>query len=198
MGSQAQRRHTIVVVVFAAAMVACERIHPDRNNAPEADAADDARQIEALPPVDASPPADDVLPPAESEELPARAQHLLEAIAKDDSNLAMDMLFPRDAWLASRDVSDPGKEWERRVAKPFRRGLHALARRHSNPDRAQFVSFELGRAISQETPRRHAWKKPLWAVRESRLTFIAGGRTRTIRIREMVAWRGAWYVTHLR
>jgi hypothetical protein len=198
MGSCKQRHSTAIVVGFVAALVACGRIRPDSDNAAEADAASDAKEIEALPPLDASPPQDDVLPSTESDELPARARHLLEAIAKDNADLATDMLFPRDAWLASRDVSDPGKEWSKRVANPFRRGVHALARRSSNLDRAQFVSFDLGRAISQETPRRHAWKKPLWTVRESRLTFVIDGRTRTIRVREMVAWRGAWYVTHLR
>jgi hypothetical protein len=198
MGPRGQWRRSGTVIGFVVALVACGGVRSNRGSAPVADAADDAIGSEIPPLVDASSPPDDVLPSAESDELPARARHLLEAIAKDDARLATDMLFPRDAWLASRDAADPGKEWDKRVANPFRRGVHALARRHSKLDRAQFVSFDVGRAISQETPRRHAWKKPLWTVRESHLTFVVDGRTRTIRVREMVAWRGAWYITNLR
>jgi hypothetical protein len=35
-------------------------------------------------------------------------------------------------------------------------------------------------------------------VRDSRLTFVVDGRTKTLTIREMTAWRGAWYITRLR
>jgi len=198
MGPRGQWRRRAEVFAFVVALVGCGGGRPNRGSAPVADAAEDARELEALPVIDASSPPDDVLPSAESDELPARARHLLEAITKDDARLATDMLFPRDAWQASRDASDPGKEWDKRVANPFRRGIHALARRHSKLARAQFVSFDVGPSISQETPRRHAWKKPLWTVRESRLTFMVDSRTRTILVREMVAWRGAWYITHLR
>jgi len=35
-------------------------------------------------------------------------------------------------------------------------------------------------------------------VKGSRLTFLVAGHTRTLSIREMTAWRGAWYVTRFR
>ncbi len=76
--------------------------------------------------------------------------------------------------------------------------MHALSRRHTDLDRAQFVSLEAGTRRGQATPRRHGWKKPLWTVHGSRLTYVVDGRTRTLPIREMTAWRGAWYVTRLR
>ena len=145
---------------------------------------------------DAAPPRDDAAPPATSDDLAMRARHLLEALGAGDAQLATDIVFPRDGWLNTRDASDPGKDWERHVAAPFRRAVHAIARRHLN--RATFVSLEVGQTVTQETPRRHAWKKPLWTVRQSRLTFVVDGRTRTLPIREMTAWRGAWYVTRLR
>ena len=53
-------------------------------------------------------------------------------------------------------------------------------------------------AVVQVTPKRHGWKKPLWTVHGTRLTYLVDGHTRSIVIHEMVAWRGAWYVTHLR
>jgi hypothetical protein len=146
---------------------------------------------------DALPPDDTILP-ASSEELTGRARHLLEAIARDDATLASDILFPRDGWLATRDAPDPGKDWEVHVATPFRRAVHVLSRRNRDLTQIQAVSLELGGEIVEATPRRHGFKKPLWTVTGSRLTFVAGGHTRTVSIREMVAWRGAWYVARLR
>ncbi len=163
-----------------------------------ADAASDARSGDAravLAP-DAGP-ADDAIPATASEDLTIRSKHLLEAIAKDDSTLASDILFPRDGWMATRDAADAGREWEKRAAGPFRRRVHALSRRHRDADRAEFVSIELGHAMAQATPQHHGWKKALWTVSGSRLTFVIDGRTRTLPVREMTAWRGAWYVTKL-
>jgi hypothetical protein len=147
---------------------------------------------------DAGPPADDAFPSGSSDELSSRARHLLEAIGGGDAQLATDILFPRDGWLTTRDASDPGKDWEKRVAGPFRRAIRAMARHHADYDRARFVSMDLGQVVAQVTPRHHAWKKPLWTVRDCHLTFVVDGRTRILSIREMTAWRGAWYVTRLR
>jgi hypothetical protein len=161
----------------------------------------DAAAVDAAPPdavasstVDATP-ADDSIPPTSSDELTARARHLVEALAADDPDLAMDILFPRDGWLATRDAEDPGKDWDKVVERPFQRSVHAVARR---AERAQFVSLELGHAVVQETTRHHGWKKSLWSVHGSQLTYVVDGHTRTLHIREMTAWRGAWYVTRIR
>jgi hypothetical protein len=147
---------------------------------------------------DAGPPPDETMPPETSDELTTRTRHLLEAIAKDDAQLATDIQFPRDGWLLTHDAADPGKDWETHVAGPFRRAVHGLSRHHKEFDRAELVSIEVGRTMVQVTPKKHGWKKALWTVRESRITFVVDGRTRTLPIREMTAWRGAWYVTRLR
>jgi len=159
------------------------------------DAAEAGRAAAAA--VEAGPP-DDAMPPSASDELSERARHLLEAIGKDQADLATDILFPRDAWLAARDAVDLGKDWEAHVAAPFRRAVHGLSRHHHDLDRAQFASLEVGHTVAQATPRRHGWQKSLWVVRGSRLSFVIDGRTHTLPIREMTAWRGAWYVTRLR
>lgn len=142
-------------------------------------------------------PVDDSIPPTSSEELTVRARHLLEAIAQDNGDLASDILFPRDGWIATRDAADAGKEWEKRVNHPFRRTLHLMSRRHKELDRAQFASLELGHSMTQATVKKRGWQKPLWIVTGSRITFVVDGRTRTLPVREMTAWRGAWYVTRL-
>jgi hypothetical protein len=142
-------------------------------------------------------PADDAMP-ERTEDMAVRARHLLEAIANDDAALATDILFPRNGWIATRDIADPGRDWDRHVAAPFRRSVHTLSRRREELSRAQFVSLELGPNVEQVTPRRRSWKLPLWTVRGSHVTFVVDGRTRTLVVREMIAWRGAWYVTRLR
>jgi hypothetical protein len=192
-------RRAAGAVLLATALFGC-RAFPRGSGGTDGAAADASDDVHEAGPsaVAEAGPADDAIPQASSEELTARARHLLEAIAKDQSELATDIVFPRDGWLATREADDPGKEWERHVASPFRRAVHALSRRHKDLDRARFVSLELGHTVMQVTPHRHRWKKPLWTVTESRLTFMVDGRTRSLPIREMTAWRGAWYVTRLR
>jgi hypothetical protein len=163
-------------------------------DAAQADGARDVRSAAA--PAVPGPPDDQL--PATAEGMAVRARHLLEAIASDDAALATDILFPRDGWTVTRDAADPGKDWDHKVAAPFRRAVHALSRRHQDFARAQSVSLELGPAMTQEAPRPRGWKKPLWTVHGSRVTFVIDGRTRTLPLRELTAWRGEWYVTHLR
>jgi hypothetical protein len=149
----------------------------------------------ATPQLDAAP-ADDTIPAASSDELTARGRHLLEAISKNDPDLATDILFPRDGWLAVRDTVEPGKEWDKRIDRPFRRSVQVLSRHHM--EGAQFVSLELGHAVVQESTLHKGWKKSLWTVHGTRLTYVVEGHTRTISIHELTGWRGAWYVTRLR
>jgi hypothetical protein len=202
------RKLALAAVTLACALIACRGARAGgavdggpveaaaaRDARGAADGGDAGRVVGAAAPQ----PQDEGRPPPSSEELTARARHLVEAIAHDDATLASDIMFPRDAWLATRDAADPGKDWSRRVVAPFRKGVHALARRGSGSQgRAQLVSFELGHAVVQAVPKRRGWKKPLWTVRGSRLTYSVGGRSRVVFIREMTAWRGAWYVTRLR
>lgn len=192
----------LVVVALGCAVEGCKAARTEPQTVPDAaaqDGAPEARAPATAGAVDAMPvPADEAMPDPSSDELSARARHLLEAIGKDDADLAADILFPRDGWLATRDASDPGSDWEKHVNRPFRRALHAQVRHHGDLERAQFVSFDLGRVMTQEAIRHHGWKKPLWTVHGSRLTYLVDGHTRTLTIREMTAWRGAWYVTRLR
>src|SRR5689334_22082165 len=71
------------------------------------------------------------LPPSTSEEMTTRIKHLLEAVAHDNPDLATDMIFPRDAYLASRDSADPGKSWDNKLVGSFRKNVHAFHKRTS-------------------------------------------------------------------
>ena len=142
--------------------------------------------------------ADLVMPPAASDELPLRMRHLLEAIAQNNPELANDALFPRDAYVWTRDAADPQKAWEKRISGAFHRAVERTHKRIKGMENAKFVSFELGHSITQLTPRKHDFKRPLWRMKHAKLTFTIDGKQRHLDIAEMTAWRGAWYVTRLR
>ena len=138
------------------------------------------------------------LPAATSDELTLRARHLFEAIVRDNPDLGSDLLFPRDACTAARDATDPAKVWDAKIASSFRRGVHSLHKRTKGIERAQFVSFEIGRTVTQEQPRKHEWKEPLWVVHHARIDYTLDGRDLHFDIAELTSWRGAWYVTRIR
>jgi hypothetical protein len=149
---------------------------------------------------DAGPTVDDVaMPKASGEDLDARMKHLVEALAQGNADLAGDVLFPRDAYIQTKDSADPQKGWEKKVQAPFKRGVEGFHKKmKGSADGAKFVSFELGHSVVQITPKKKDWKRPLWRVKHSKLTFTVDGKQRHVDIAEMTAWRGAWYVTKLR
>jgi hypothetical protein len=141
---------------------------------------------------------DTAMPAGGGEDLQTRMRHLLEAVSQNNPDLAGDAIFPRDGYVAAKDVPDPPKIWEKRVSSTFRRSVERTHKRMKGVENAKFVSFELGHAIVQLTPKKKDFKKPLWRVKHSKLTFTIEGKTRHLDIAEMTAWRGAWYVTRLR
>jgi hypothetical protein len=163
-----------------------------------ADAGDSGARPAATVARDAGLPEDTAMPAASSEELTTRMRHLVEAIAQDNPELAADVILPRDAYLAAYDANDPGKAWDRKVGSTFRKHVHAVHKRHKGAEKATFVSFEIGRAITQVSPKKGDLKRPLWRVKRSRLTVSIDGKEHKIEIAEMISWRGAWYVAKLR
>lgn len=164
------------------------------------DASADARAITDASAPDAAEagPADDAMPDATSPTLTTRGRHLLEAIAKNSPDLATDMLFPRDGYAIARDDKDPAKAWDTKLKPAYERAIAKLNKRIKGVDRAVFVSFDLGRQIVRISPKKKAWKEPLWRVKHSSLSFTIDGRAQKVDIAEMVAYRGNWYVTALR
>ena len=147
-----------------------------------------------LPPYDAG--LDEQIPATTSEDLTARGKHMLEAITHDNPDLGADMLFPRDAYIAVKDVSDPGRLWDRKVLPLWTKRIHKL-HRHHGMERAQFVAIEIGHTVLQPLPKRNEWKKSLWMVKKSKLVYSIDGKTMRLDLPEMTAWRGAWYVSRL-
>ncbi|HVJ92957.1 MAG TPA: hypothetical protein VM580_24315, partial [Labilithrix sp.] len=141
---------------------------------------------------------DTAMPAMSGESLLLRMEHLLEAISQNNAELASDVLFPRDAYVSSKDVNDPQSAWDNKVRGAFRRSIERLHKRTKGVERAKFVSFELGHALVQITPKKKDFKKQLWRVKHSKLSFTIDGKLRHLDIAEMTAWRGDWYITRLR
>lgn len=163
------------------------------------DGGTDARADVAI--VDAAVEAgvpDDALPDATSAELSTRAKHLLEAISKDSPDLALDIFFPREGYAAAREGQDAAKSWDIKLKPQFAKAIKKIRSRTKGIDRAVFVSFDLGKSITQIVPKKKDWKTPLWRVKRSVLTFTIDGKVHRLEIAEMVAWRGHWYVTKLK
>ena len=183
------KERAAVPLVDASASMHVERLDAADASAPLSikDAASDAAVFD-----------DTAMPAMSGEDLDARMRHLLEAISQSNPDLGTDALFPRDAYAASHDSKDALLEWEKRVSSPFRRSVERLHKKLRGVDRAKFVSFEPGRTVSQVATKRRSFTKPLWRVKHSKLTFAIDGKQHHIDIAEMIAWRGAWYVTKLR
>lgn len=139
-----------------------------------------------------------MLPAVGGDDLQTRMHHLLEAIVQNNPDLANDAVFPREAFITVKDVPDPQKTWEKKVSGAFRRDVERLHKNLKGVAHAKFVSFELGHTITQTPPKKKDFNKPLWRVRHSKLIVSIEGKSHTIEISEMTAWRGAWYVTRLR
>ncbi|CAN5775726.1 hypothetical protein BH09MYX1_BH09MYX1_39820 [soil metagenome] len=185
-------RRAALLLVF---LIACD------DKPAQKDAGSDAR-AEAAAPSDASTIeagiADDMLPDATSVELATRAKHLLEAITNDSPDLALDIFFPREGYVAARDGQDPGKSWDAKLKPQFAKSIKRIRARTKGIDRAIFVSFDIGKSITQIAPKKKDWKTPLWRVKRSVLTFTIDGKAHRLEIAEIVAWRGHWYVTKLK
>jgi hypothetical protein len=160
----------------------------------------DAKVAKVDAQIDAAPvtASFDDLPDAGPADLDSRAKHLLEAIIQNDAALAADIVLPRDAWIAARDAQDPGGLYESKFKTGFATHVGRIHRHEKGIEHAVFVSFDLGQNPSRVTPKKHEWKEALWHTTRSTLTFTIDGRVHRIDVAEMIAWRGNWYVAHLR
>lgn len=201
-GYNAAVRRVLSAILCLGFAASCDDPPKRVRDAGHADAAPHAHVEDAGVPsdaaaVDAGPP-DDAIPAATSAELQTRGRHLLEAIAQDNPDLGVDMLFPRDAWAASRAIADPAKQWDLKVKPAWEAAIRSLHKRTKNVSRAQFVSLEIGGQVQRVELSKKEWSKPLWRVKKSRLTYTLEGQTHHFEVAEMVGWRGAWYVTKLK
>ncbi|MDH5490588.1 MAG: hypothetical protein OEY14_01300 [Myxococcales bacterium] len=126
-----------------------------------------------------------------------RAARLFEAIVHDDPSRAMDFLFPRDAFVILKGVSDPQRIYDR-IHRMYLDDIHALHEELPGLERAEFDRLELSRRRGWVLPRQESNRLPYWAQRHSWLYYRVDGEERRVEVRTMIAWDDQWYITHLR
>lgn len=144
-------------------------------------------------PLDAGPP------PAPVDELQARAKKLFEAIQKDEPDLAMALFYPRDPYLAMKDVKDPGALWDKNV-KEYKAHIHSYHKRLGKKSaEAEFESLELNtKSQVYVAPKKELNKTGYNKVTKSKLKYKLKGKTRSMDVATMIDQDGKWYVVHLR
>lgn len=141
---------------------------------------------------------DTAMPASNDPDLEQRMKHLLEAISQNNPDLAGDALFPRDGYSLAKEASDPQKLWDKSIQGSFKHSIENLHNKMKGIEHAKYTGFELGHSIKQLPVSKRNYKKPLWSVSHSKIKFTIDGNDHSLDIAQMVAWRGAWYVTHLR
>lgn len=126
-----------------------------------------------------------------------RAARLFDAIVHDDPERAMDFLFPRDAFMVLKGVSDPGRIYDR-IHRAYIEDIHILHKELADLDKAQFVRLVLSTRRGWVVPRQESNRLPYWAQRHNWIYYRVGDEERRIEVRTMIAWDDEWYITHLR
>ncbi len=149
----------------------------------------------------ATPTRDDQntgLPPLESDELTARAAQLFDAIKTGRPELGLPFFFPREPFLALKDVDDPGK-YHAELVRAYRQNIRDLHVARRGWDDAVFRGFELAvKPKPKRVPPGREWNKiGYFRTIGAKLKYEVGGRQRFIEVHTLISWDGRWYVTHL-
>lgn len=137
-----------------------------------------------------APPVDD---------LQDRAKKLFEAIQKDEPELAMALLYPRESYVALKDVKDPGAAWDK-LQKAFKLAIHAYHKKlGKKAAEAEFEGLELNpKTQVYVAPKKEANKTGYNKVTKSKLKYRVGGKSKTLDVATMIDNESKWYVTALK
>lgn len=141
----------------------------------------------------------DAAPAAPVDELQARAKKLFEAIQKDEPEIAMAFFFPREPFLALKDVKDPSAYWDKLV-KEYKAHIHSYHKKlGKKAAEAEFDSFELNTKTQvYVAPKKEFNKNGYNKITKSKLHYKIGGKARHFEIATMIDNESKWYVTHLK
>ncbi len=144
-------------------------------------------------------PLDAGAAPAPVDELQGRAKKLFEAIQKDEPEIAMAMFFPREAFLALKDVKDPSAYWDKLV-KEYKAHIHSYHKKlGKKAAEAEFETFELNTKTQvYVAPKKEFNKAGYNKVTKSKLRYKLKGKSRTLDVATMIDHDGKWYLTHLK
>jgi hypothetical protein len=144
-------------------------------------------------------PLDSGGPPAPVDELQARAKKLFEAVQKDEPEIAMAMFFPREPFLALKDVKDPSAYWDKLV-KEYKAHIHSLHKKLGKKSaECEFEALELNAKTQvYVAPKKEFNKTGYNKVTKSKLRYKLKGKTKSLDIATMIDHESKWYVTHLK
>jgi len=134
----------------------------------------------------------------QSEELTTQAQHLFDAIRKDQAALGADFFFPKEPFIPLKDVAAPEKYWQQ-LYRTYQQDIHQLHQRNAKElAEAEFVSFTLGSPPSWVKPGEEYNKLGYYRTFNGKLRYRASsGKERIIEVKTIISWENKWYVTHL-
>jgi len=135
-------------------------------------------------------------PELQSAELEQRARALLDAIVKDDPDLAKDFFFPREPFTPLKDVTNPDKYWVQ-LYGTYKRDVHELHRKRRDWTGAVFESFELGTPPTWVKPGDEYNKIGYYRTFRGRLRYTVGDKKGHLDVATIISWNKGWYITHL-
>jgi len=125
-----------------------------------------------------------------------RLKLLFEAIVKDDPARAVDVFFPRDAFLQVKAMQNPGRYWDKLKAR-FEQDIHTLHKSVGSVSGARYERFELAKRGGLIAPGDEGNKLAYWASRHSFLFYRVGKQLKKLEVRVAITWQERWYVIHL-
>ena len=145
-------------------------------------------------------PQTDALPSSDSASFRRRLELLVEAIRKDDPELALPAFFPVLAYAEVKAIAQPERDWQHRLVGAFTRNVHEYHKQLGD----SASSIELRGIEIPETnlkfmkPGSEGNRLGYHRVLRSRLLLKAAeGRELSLEITSLISWRGEWYVVHL-
>lgn len=141
----------------------------------------------------------DAAPPTPVDDLQDRAKKLFEAIQKDEPELAMAFFFPRETYVANKDVKNPGAAWDK-LQRAYKLAIHAHHKKlGKKAAEADFEGLELNpKTQIYVAPKKEANKVGYNKVTKSKLKYKVGGKSKTLDIGVMIDNESKWYVTLLK
>jgi hypothetical protein len=129
-----------------------------------------------------------------------RLSKLFQAIVLDDADLARSFFFPLPAYEKVKAIAKPGRDWEKRLWKLFKRDVHDYHEQlGADPDQAELLGFE-PRSERKKWMKPHTEGNAIGYFRMTRNTLRvrdARGKELALEITAVISWRGEWYVVHL-
>jgi hypothetical protein len=121
---------------------------------------------------------------------------LLDAIIRDDVDLARGFFFPREPFTPLKDARDPDRYWLH-LFGAYGDDIHKLRRRHRDWSKVQFERMEPGSPPEWVPPGDEANKIGYHRSWGTRVRYRLDGQLYTVKIHTVISWQGRWYITHL-